>query len=779
MSGYFLGNQSNDSKQTRTIADLVRGAAHPVKVMTAFMAAFLLFAVQPALAKALLPTYGGNPVIWIWLSFCFQVFLLIGYAAALKVTTGWPRSRHIYLMCWATVAVYTATFGLTNHVQPALSTPSLGTLLQSAVIMVGPSSVLLATVTPVLHALEGDNQLGTRPVFTLYAASNAGSLLGLLAYPALVERTLPIRDQMFFYCLLLCVVVVLQIWIALVERGHLVSRIIVEPRRFGRVGRWVAGTCISTGLVLALTAFMTVDVAAIPLLWIAPLAAFLMSFIVAFGRLGLRLPAVPDIGTFAVLALIYLVLSTRTPNPSVRVITLYLTLLFCVCLALHTRLRRSVDDGDKSHFYLATAIGGVCGGLLVTGLAPSMFDPSRFASADVGSVGGWIYRALTVLPVPELVALLTAALVYLDDTHGGRLFSFGRLLIFLVLGAATASSLALALRTDAIAAHVERLGIADSSLRSVIVVGGPLLMAWLLAARGDRVRAAGFVCGVVLVVASTRQIATTTIYAERSQFGLLRVTRDADALLTNLFHGTTIHGMQRSQVVEGNTRPAAPQDPLAYYGRTGPVGEVVAQLNRPFQIAVVGLGAGTMAAYAHDQDSVTFYELDPAVIRIATDVRFFSYLRGAEDRGARIRIIPGDGRLALSRERASFRLIIIDAFSSDAIPTHLLTVEALRTFGERLTPDGLMMFHISNRYFDLEPVVGSAADDIGCAVFSRHVAGGTERDGYLGSHWLALSCPSEAEVVPALLNWNRLSRSTATRSWTDDFARPLEALRRR
>jgi spermidine synthase len=735
---------------------------------TLLASATLLFLVQPLAARMVVPMLGGTPAVWNTCMLFFQALLLGGYAYAHFTSRSLPLKGQI--------ALHLGLFGLILFALPiAISpapiarvspeqAPSLW-LLASLGAGVGLPFFMLSTSAPLLqHWFSKTAHPLARDPYFLYAPSNVGSLAALLGYPALVEPFLRLEQQNRLWSAGYGLLALLLLGCALLTlRTRIQARSPAEaaeahgpPTPDGSSGPqkvqsgdrllWIGLSFIPSSLMLGTTTYLAADIASIPLLWVLPLALYLLTFILAFSRRR-RLPdawvlrAVP----IGAVALFYLLLSEAT-QPAWLILALHLVYFFIAALAAHSRLaQRRPRVESLTDFYFCISLGGVLGGLFNALVAPHLFT-----------------RVLEY-PITILVACLVGPAAGAGAVPGsGRLRSMDLILPLGVGAVAAALILFWPPRSED-----------PQPFRVAILFGVPLLLSYLLV---DRTVRFALALGTVLLASSVYAGGYgRTLHAERNFFGVARVTLDPQKRFHQLIHGNTIHGRQFID-------PARQFEPLSYYHRTGPLGEVFRAFNArssASRIAVVGLGTGSALAYAEPDQVWTLYEINPAVVRIAQNTNFFTYLHNS--RAGRIEFFLGDARLRL-REAVpgQFDLMILDAFSSDSIPVHLITKEAFELYLAKLAPGGLLTFHISNRSLDLEPVVGDLARDLGLAAMAQEdePRPAEIEEGKSHSHWVVLA-RSEEDFGRLTRNsrWLPLEARGDARVWTDDFSNILSVFR--
>ena len=757
-----------------------------------FTGATLLFVVQPMVGKMILPLLGGTPAVWSTCMVFFQAALLGGYAYA-HSSTAWLGVSRQMLLHLALLALPAAVLPLA--VNPALlrvgeANPVLDVLLLLSLSVGLPFLVVSATAPLIQKWFTHTGHPAARDPYFLYAASNLGSMLALLGYPTLIEPRLHLRGdgwltQTHLWTLgyvalaVLIALCALTLWrrrsepaggelgAAEATGGEQGGGVPPEPPlSWGRYLRWIALAFVPSSLLIGATTYITTDIAAVPLLWVLPLAIYLLSFILAFGRWPARLHrlVVAAIAPI-VLVVFFLMLSGFKERIWITVLWHFL-LLFVVSLACHGELALTRPAARHlTQFYLLLSVGGVLGGIFSALIAPAVL--SRIAE------------------YPLVMALACLLVVRPRRPPTGRLRAFAEdVALALAVGVAglALSSDLVTVRLDAdfftrllsipAATVAEWVTPAERTARKLLVYGTPVVALFFL-----RRRPAALALGLVLLFGVGEFVDArngNVILQARSFFGVLQVSRDDDLKgYTELRHGTTLHGQQ-------SLDPARRTEPLAYYHRGGPLGLVMAELERrssAIRVAVIGLGAGTLAAYARLGDVVTFYEINPLVRDIATNRFYFSYVPDAISRGATVRIEMGDARIRMDQVRKErpgehYDLIVVDAFSSDAIPVHLLTREAFRLYVGMLSVRGLLALHLSNRYLSLEPVVANLAEDarLDGRLLRHDLSPATE--GASASTWAVLArTPEGLGGLMREPGWTdaKLEPDPRVGVWTDDF----------
>ena len=705
---------------------------------TIFTGSFLLFLVQPMIARMALPRLGGAPAVWNSAMLVYQALLLAGYAYAHWLTRLASRTQAmIHLAALLTGCIF-LPIGLSAAVPPSSFIPALWVpwlLLTS----IGPLFFLVAANAPILQ--RWFDLGGASNPYRLFAASNLGSFGGLIAYPLFLEPLMPVSAQRLLwsagYVLLALMILgcATVVWRAGKAPEPVASLGRVEVRT---LLQWIWLAFIPSGLMLSTTLFLTTDLSPLPLLWVIPLGLYLLSFTLAFWVHEAPARLIAIIAPYLLVpAGIAMFIGDRLTL--MITIAVLLAALFAISTALHYRLYQSRPDPARlTTFYLAVATGGALGGLFCAILAPLLFDwtyeyPLLLLAAAVTIAPGWSpilkaawWRRPRIMPV----ALGLSA---------GAVIAAG------ILGSMP--------RNDAI----DRYSAAAALILASLAVGSRLLLTSLL------------IAAMLLAGAMTKlELSLNPGKLTRTYFGVYSIIDHESS--RQLLHGTTLHGIQL-------LTPRWEEWQTTYYGRESGVGRALQLAPSMFgpraAISVVGLGTGTLACYRQAQQRWTFFELDPEVVQLARTSGQFSFLaRCAPD----AHIVIGDARLELAKAPpASADILVVDAFSSDAVPMHLLTREAFAIYARHLKPHGLLLMHISNRHLDLEPVIVAAPG------WTIRVGSFNPKWDYrqlTASDWVALSrSPATIEALDhdrSSSFWVESDR--VPRRWTDDHASLLSVL---
>jgi hypothetical protein len=712
-------------------------------VATILTGSFLLFLVQPMVARMALPRLGGAPNVWNSAMLVYQALLLAGYWYAHRLSR-WPlkRQSRLHLILYA-VALVTLPVALVD-----LPAPSPGTEVfwvpALLALSIGPVFLLVSAQAPLMQRWYALHPQAGEP-WALYAASNLGSFGGLIAYPLLVEPVLPIRAQAWvwsagYLVLLGLIALCVRARRGLPEAALVQTDVPAEPIPARRMALWIVLAAVPSGLMLSTTTHLTTDIFAMPLLWVIPLGIYLFSFVIAFADRRGPAHAVTALAWLATLSIGGLAMVSQGSNGLLPVIA-SVALLFFICVALHARLYDLRPAPEQlTTFYLAMSIGGALGGLFTALIAPLLFD--------------WVWEhPLLVIAA----ALLLPRERLLDWTRLGGLQAE---LKYLAIGSLVAGAAALAwFLYDANQLAGERT-LLHWALSAGLALNGLALVPWrplALLVLGSALLVQG---GFETIEDSRKGIRL------RSYFGIYTVRDYPASKLRTLAHGTTLHGQQ-------STDSALRCLPMSYYGPGSGAGISFANASRLFpvqpKLGVVGLGTGSLAGYAKPDQTWTVFEIDQTVLGLSQRGHF-TFLSHCAPQA---KVVLGDARIALGRARAgAFDLLAIDAFSSDSIPLHLFTHEAFGVYLDALSPRGILLVHISNRYIELEPALMAEVAARGLHAAVREDVPPASSP-WTPSTWVAVSRDPEqlramAAMAPAM-PW-RKPGPAAPRVWTDDHA---------
>ncbi len=725
-----------------------RGGVAPLFVATMLTGSFLLFLVQPMIARLALPRLGGAAAVWNSAMLVYQALLLGGYGYAHLVSRLAPRrQRAIHLALLLTACAF-LPIGLSDRALPAGTEPALWVPYLFA-LSIGPLFFAVSSQAPLMQRWYELARPGTDP-YPLYAASNLGSFAGLIAFPLLVEPLLTVTQQRWLWSggYLLLVTLVLLCATRLPPRATSAADVApsAPPPPRSRVLLWVVLGLVPSGMMLATSTFISTDLVAMPLLWVIPLALYLLSFSIAFA--ARRWPA--DSLTRAAPVTILLfggIMMGGFADRATASTLMALLLLFMISVALHTRLYRLRPEPARlTGFYLAMSVGGALGGVLAGLVAPTLFDWT------------WEYPIL-ILAAGALVpqAPLLAGLRVFWARPRARWIAVAAIALALAVVAGVFAHEAGGLRavrhTGATFAVVAAVGLLTLGARAPYLM---VLASALLLFGGFRSLSLSLEPGARL----------------RSYFGVYTLVEEPRR--RTLVHGTTLHGVQLTGTAARERTPTSYYTPATGIGRAMRAAPLL--FGDKARIGVVGLGTGTLACYARPGQRWRFYEIDPAMAELSRSRRFTFMADCAPDAAIEL----GDARVSLERAATgSLDLLALDAFSSDAVPMHLLTREAFALYARVLAHDGVLAVHISNRFVDLGPVVAAAARAGGWhALILNHVPADGEEEG-TPSSWIVLTRDPWAQALLAGDDgdWHVLRRRPGFAPWTDDYATILPLLR--
>lgn len=747
--------------------------------VTMFVSASLLFMVQPMVAKAVLPLLGGSPAVWNGCMVFFQALLLLGYLYADRLTRQKdPKKQwlvHCAVLTGPIVVFVLAALFSAKHTPIAVvealapsgeSSPVLSVLAILTVAIGIPFFVCSTTATLLQKWFTYTGHPSARDPYFLYAASNFGSLISLLGYPIFIEPNLTQGGQTWVWALGFVGLAAMIVACGKAAVNPLgvppggtaaaapTAAVVVEPApSWGRMAKWTALAFVPSSLMLGVTFHMTTDIASIPLLWVGPLALYLITFIIAFGRVPpwFRL-LIGNLAPVMILLLVFSLTSGVIGNRVGLSLLLHLVTFFAAALMCHYELARDRPSPQYlTTYFLIMSLGGVLGGIFNSLLAPILF------------VQDYEYKLVLIVACLMVPRFLAGEDKDADPkaepepvTPARRNLALGLDVAVPVLIGVVFWQMLKLLQYDwynrSVASVAKGISISGEMIHNIFVYAVPVMVCFFFV---DRPLRFALCVAAILGISTVRDdilSAGRIVHTERSFFGILKVEQRGSQ--TRLVHGTTLHGTQilrphyldefqrltalnpldNIAVLAAHVQFNVREQPLTYYHRTGPVGAMFnelrtrkngADVNAP--VAMVGLGTGSASCYVGAGQKLTFYEIDPAVRRIVEKpwkvmnpdevangapplMGPFTYVDDARQRGAEIDFRMGDARLKLKEDTdRKYALLLVDAFSSDSIPVHLLTNEAVELYLDRLTDDGILALHISNKFVRLEPVVAAIA----------------------------------------------------------------------
>jgi hypothetical protein len=725
-----------------------------------FVSALLLFSVQPLFTKMVLPRLGGSPAVWSVAMVFFQSLLLAGYSYAhflmrIKNRTI-PVAVHLTLLVLALLTLPLSIAG--SFGEPPNSGYAFW-LLALFAVSIGLPFFALAANNPLLQAwfVRTGHPAGPDPYF-LYASSNIGSFLALLSYPVLLEPMFTLRTQnliwTFGYALLIVLIAGCS---ALLLRSPAramadaqVEEIDAPPPSWMLRGRWIFLAAVPSGLLIAVTAHISTDVAAAPLLWVLPLSLYLLTWVLVFQSRPLLPHRWMLMAQPVAIAGVVILLAVGGEQNLLLTLGGHLVCFFVIAMACHGELARTRPAAKYlTGFYVALSFGGMVGGLFAGLIAPYAFS--------------WVAE------YPILLALAALCRPPGDERlpRWSRWYwPFPAVLVVALIGLSYSTSTAASWVQD------HRVWVAGS----VGVLAG--LLALALNASRWKIFATVVVALVAIRVYPADEGRVVTV---RSFFGVHKIVITPHGQYHVLMHGTTIHGAQKFENNDGTPITGRPE-PITYYHKDGGIGQAIAAVRErkgaPLRVAVIGVGSGTLACASEPGETWKFFEIDQTMVDTARDPKYFSYIENCEPD---LKPVIGDARLTFAKEPDGvYDLIIVDAYSSDAIPIHLATEEAMEIYKDKLAPQGAVVMHVSNRHLELASVIVGIADanDLKSWVYSEDSG---RDDEYIFATSVVVSAREEADVgnLASSDQWEETAADEKQRVWTDDYSNVLGAVWRR
>jgi len=727
----------------------------PVLTAAIFLSAALLFAVQPMFTKMVLPRLGGAPQVWSVAMVFFQAALLAGYGFAHLLTRYVPGRKSLFIQLGVMVAAcLTLPLSIASGWGKPPAVGEAFWLLGLFTVSIGLPFFALAANSPLLQAwfARSDHPAAKDPYF-LYAASNIGSFLALLSYPLIIEPLIRLYDQTWLWTIGFYILILLIagsgyfLWRSLDQAPATAtaaeSKADAPAPTWRNTLSWIGLAAVPSGLLVAVTAHISTDVAAVPLLWVVPLALYLLTFVIVFSRR----PIIPHNFMVAIQPIFIIALAAvmifEPVKTIVYVIAVHIGIFFVLTLVCHGELaQRRPAPQHLTAFYMWMSAGGMVGGIAAGLVSPYVFN--------------WIAE----YPILIALAVLCRPGLALPKSYAEQIIFFGALGV-----AVLALVLFRAFEVD-IDIDVFNWVIAALLIVTVLFWRDPLPFAAIVA---------------FVLMAHHFVIESGGSRTVRSFFGVHKISESSDGRFRLLSHGTTLHGGQRIRDFDGNRITGRPEPIMYYYD-----GSAMAQIldaararKKPIQYAVIGLGTGTLACRAEPGDTVHYYEIDPAIIRISTDPSNFSFLTECRP----VSITVGDARLTLAEAPdASYDVIIVDAFSSDAIPIHLLTREAMAIYRQKLVPEGIVAIHVSNRHLELASVVAGIANANGMVSRVNEGADVTENDAeyiFLGTVVVAAVKDESFGPIAKSEHWELQKPDPKQWVWTDDYSNIIGSIIRK
>ena len=707
---------------------------------TLFVSAALMFVLQPLFGKLLLPLLGGSPSVWNTCMVFYQTILFFGYLYAHVLSTRCTKHKqilfHISIIGLSLIALPVA---LPENIAPPTDSNPTFWLFWTLLLAIGLPFFVVSTTAPLIQ--KWFSQIGHRssddPYF-LYVASNTGSLISLLSYPFLLEPNIGLAGQQTYWSIgyaILCLLIAScggLLWKS--QTAAIAETAITETISTRQKLHWLALAFVPSSLLLGLTNFISTDIASVPLLWIIPLTVYLLSFIIVFSHWNDRIhPWMVKIQPFIFIPFLAYAFVNPADLPYWVYLILHVVAFFFAVMVCHGELAKSRPSTQHlTQFYLIMSFAGMLGGMFNTFVAPFIFN--GIYEYPIMIVAALLLRPLFAWNMKQLIiptVLLSIGFILYASIHD--------LLQYF-------DEIALSLIAISVLVYFLR----KQTLSYALTVG--VLMFLALSLHG---------------------LSSNTLFQKRSFFGVMAVR---ESVLTDeqnkpesyheLFHGTTKHGAQRLP-------EHLAKIPLTYYSQPGPMGQLFKTFDKQdvaWKIGVVGLGAGALACYAKPTQDWTLYEIDPLVINIASNPDYFTYLSRCLPKST-MRV--GDARLALEKEPDQhFDLLIMDAFSSDAVPTHLLTKEALELYFRKLKPNGILAFHITNRHLALKKVLSVHAEQQHFAALIQEFKAPDNMPLVVDTDWVVMAKQPETlqPLTLALLgDWQTMPLYFGLSPWTDDF----------
>jgi hypothetical protein len=722
----------------------------------------LLFTLQPLFAKMLTPLMGGTPAVWNTALVFYQSALLIGYLYAHVLATRFAPRTQLYIH---TGVLLLGLFFLPIKVsglvgEPNVVSPVTWTMM-ALILSLGAPIIAISATAPLIQAWRA--RLGDRvDPYRLYAASNLGSFAALAIYPFVLEPLVGAKLTSAIWAVgyvFLMVALILALMAVPKDSQNPILQSAKQTTWLERL-KWAGFAAPPSALLVAVTTHLTTDVASVPLLWIPPLALFLLTFVIAFSPIGDRIVEGAAPLKFLVIFLLAALMAADLDG-GILGLVIHLAAFFLIVLCCHIELAaRRPEPARLTEFYLWMSLGGVIGGASAALLAPIVLNTTieyQIALVAALAVAPW-QRARLAWAVPAFIVSVCAALIYkyMPD-----------IAMWLQLHAPLNQP-----KAEAVAlTWYDVLHAYDKTVLGAVLCGVLALAAAMTSRSALMVAAIGAIALIFPVVSDDQ---TGIKFRERSFFGVLQI-RDSGVAPTGwryLTHGTTLHGVM-------SLDPRRSQEPLSYYWRETPIGVLFADATaakpETLRAGVIGMGMGSSTCYAKVGQDWTVFEIDQDVVKAATDPKLIGFINRC---APYTKIVMGDARIQMQQQPNDwFDILLVDAFSSDAIPTHMITKEAIASFMTKIAPDGIMIVHISNRYLELSDIVGDAAHSLGYAAMLGDREGSPDNpNADTGVRVVVIARTPDRFARYRLPMWSLMMPSKNPKPWTDDHTDILKAL---
>lgn len=696
--------------------------------------------------KMILPLLGSSPNVWNTCMFFFQFVLLLGYLYAhISISLLGIKKQAIFHLLFLLLPLFFLPILIPKNWEPSLDINPIPSILLLMISTIGFPFFMISASAPMLQKwFSNTSHILSKDPYFLYVASNVGSFIGLFSYPFIIEPNFKLADQsikwsMGYILLILltafCVFTMFKMWF---PSKNLIDNSAEEIKKESSTNpfKWTLLSFIPSSLMLSITTYITTDIAAFPLFWVIPLGIYLLSFIITFSKKEIISHAfIVKIFLITVLPIIIFILSGPLNSIWITLLAHLLTLFMCSMVCNGELVKSRPQVKYLTEFYLWISFGGFLGGAFNALIAPIIF------------------KSILEYPIAIILACLVLPREHLTRNKWSNLLDY-------------AFPITLGLFIYIIKLSFNAIDIKSALLQNLLLFTIPALFCFCFIKRPIR-----FGLGVAaFFFVSNFNIGgkSVDVYSKRSFFGTHRVTINTENNLRYLIHGRTVHGAQ-------NVNQKRNPEPLTYYHLESPVGNLfmsISDIDENYKIAAIGLGVGSIAAYSKPKQEWTFYEIDPVVKKIAENKNYFTFLENCK---AKYSIILGDGRLSIKKAKDSYYdLLVLDAFSSDAIPTHLITKEAIKTYLDKLSQKGILAFHISNKYIALKPVLENIALNMGLVSYFQADTNLKEEEGKKGksaSLWIVMA--RKKDYLGSIVSDKRWKMPIQTKYkdiWTDDFS---------